>query len=156
LPASAEEILHVMHARAALLRDGFDDATCGELVRATMTAYLRAEDTPFDRAAEAVEKSYSKAFFIRAFAGGDRTTAREMGVPFGLGDVVRIGATGPFIIGRMVAVSAASRIPGLRGITDAYAIRVLKRRLATYGKPEFTTDSETYTPVTVRPAAAAA
>jgi hypothetical protein len=155
LPDTPEKIVHVMHARAALLRDGFDDSTCGELVRATMSAYLRADDTPFDRAAEAVEKSYSKAFFIRAFAGGDRKLARQMSVEFGVGDVARIAVTVPFVIGRMVAVSAASRIPGLREITDSYAIRVLKGRLATYGKPEFTTDSATYTPV-VRPAAAAA
>jgi hypothetical protein len=156
LPTSAEEILHVMHARAALLRDGFDDATCGELVRATMSAYLRADETPFDRAAESVEKSYSKAFFIRAFAGGERKAAAEMGVNFGLSDVVRIGVTAPFIIGRVAAVSVASRIPGLRSLTDAYAIRVLKGRLATYGKPEFTSDAQTYTPVTARPAVAAA
>jgi hypothetical protein len=147
LPATPDETLHLMHARAALLRDGFEDATWGELVRATMSAYLRADATPFDRVAESVEKSYSKAFFIRAFAGGDRNTARQMGVQFGLGDIVRIGATAPFIIGRMVAVSAASRLPGLRGITDGYAVRVLRQRLATYGKPEFTTDSEAYTPV---------
>lgn len=153
LPVEPDEILHVMHARAALLRDGFDDTTCGELVRATMSAYLRADDTPFDRAAEAVEKSYSKAFFIRAFAGGQREAARAMGVQFGLGDIVRIGATAPFVIGRLAAVTAASRIPGLSAVTDSYAVRVLKRRLATYGKPEFTTDSHTYTPV-VQPAAA--
>ncbi|HWE33626.1 MAG TPA: hypothetical protein VG410_09085 [Solirubrobacteraceae bacterium] len=146
LPATPDEILHVMHARAALLRDGFDDATCGELVRATMAAYLRADETPFDRAAEAVERSYSKAFFIRAFAGGEREAAREMGVEFGVGDVARIAVTAPFVIGRMVALTAASRIPGLRGITDSYAVRMLKRRLATYGKPEFTTDSAAYTP----------
>jgi hypothetical protein len=155
LPATPEEIVHVMHARAALLRDGFDDSTCGELVRATMSAYLRADDTPFDRVAEAVERSYSKAFFIRAFAGGDREVAREMSVQFGVGDVARIAVTAPFIIGRMVAVTAASRIPGLGAITDAYAIRVLKSRLATYGKPEFTSDSATYAPV-AQPAPAAA
>jgi hypothetical protein len=155
LPDTPEEIVHVMHARAALLRDGFEDSTCGELVRATMSAYLRADDTPFDRAAEAVEKSYSKAFFIRAFAGGDRQVAREMSVQFGVGDIARIAVTAPFIIGRMVAVTAASRIPGLGLITDAYAIRVLKGRLATYGKPEFTTDSATYAPV-AQPSVAAA
>ncbi|HEX4109495.1 MAG TPA: hypothetical protein VHX88_15265 [Solirubrobacteraceae bacterium] len=155
LPAGPEEILHVMNARAALLRDGYDDTTCGELVRATMSAYLRADRTPFDRAAESVEKSYSKAFFIRAFAGGEREAAQEMGVSFGLGDMVRIGVTAPFVIGRMVAVTTASRIPGLRGITDAYAVRVLRQRLVTYGKPEFTSDSQTYTPV-VRAAPAAA
>jgi hypothetical protein len=155
LPDTPEEIVHVMHARAALLRDGFDDSTCGELVRATMSAYLRADDTPFDRAAEAVEKSYSKAFFIRAFAGGDREVAREMSVQFGVGDVARIAVTAPFIIGRMVAVTAASRIPGLGAITDAYAIRVLKGRLATYGKPEFATDAAAYPPVSQAVPAAA-
>jgi hypothetical protein len=155
LPDTPDEILHVMHARAALLREGFDDATCGELVRATMSAYLRADETPFDRAAEAVEKSYSKAFFIRAFAGGDRKVARDMSVDFGVGDVARIAVTAPFIIGRMVAVTAASRVPGLRAITDHYAVNLLKRRLATYGKPEFTTDSQAYTPV-ARPVPAAA
>ena len=156
LPTAPDELVHVMHARAALLRDGFDDATCGELVRATMGAYLRADDTPFDRAAETVEKSYSKAFFIRAFAGGDRKVAADMGVPFGVGDVVRIGVTAPFVIGRFVAVTAASRIPGLRNITDSYAVRLLKRRLVTYGKPEFTTDSAAYTPVVHAVPAAAA
>ena len=155
LPASPDEILHVMNARAALLRDGFDDTTCGELVRATMSAYLRADDTPFDRVADAVERSYSKAFFIRVFRGGDRKAARAMGVSFGVGDVVRIGVTAPFVFGRMAAVTAASRIPVLRDITDSYAIRVLRRRLASYGKPEFTTDAESYTPVS-RPARAVA
>lgn len=148
LPVTPDEILHVMHARAALLRDGFDDATCGELVRATMSAYLRADDTPFDRAAEAVEKSYSKAFFLRTFARGNQGLARKMGVSLGVGDVVRIAATAPLIIGRMAAVTAASRVPGLRRLADTYAIRVINRRLATYGKPEFTTDATTYTPVT--------
>jgi hypothetical protein len=155
LPTTPGEILHVMHARAALLRDGFDDATCGELVRATMAARLRAGNTPVDRAAEAVERSWSKAFFIRSFAGGDRRVARDMGVRFGLSDVVRIGVSAPFVIGRMVAVSAASRIPGLRRIADAYTVRMLRRRLVTYGRPEFTTDSRAYTPVLL-PAATAA
>lgn len=153
LPTTVAETLHVMHARAALLRDGFDDETCGGLVRATMAAYLRARDTPFDRAAEAVEKSYSKAFFIRAFAGSSRKVATEMGVSFGATDVARIAVTAPFLVGRYLAVRAASGVPLLRGITDRYAIRVIKRRLATYGKPEFTTDAARYTPV--KPLAAA-
>ncbi len=147
LPTDAEGILDVMHARAAMLRDGFDDSTCGELVRATMGAYLRSGDTRFDRVAESVERSYSKAFFISAFAHRSRRTAKNMGVDFGLGDVIRIGVTAPFVIGRMVAVTAASRIPVLKTVTDSYAIRLLKRRLVTYGKPEFTSDATAYTPV---------
>ncbi|HEY5708704.1 MAG TPA: oxygenase MpaB family protein [Solirubrobacterales bacterium] len=148
LPATVEETLHVMHTRAALLRDGFDDATCGELVRATMDAYLPANDSPFDRVADAVERSFSKAFFIRAFVNGDRKAAAAMGVSLSPGDVVRIAATAPFVIGRFLLVRAADdHVKPLRDTVDAFTIGVLKRRLATYGNPEFTTDGEKYAPV---------
>jgi mpaB/rubber oxygenase-like protein len=155
LPTTVQETLHVMHARAALLRDGFDDETCGSLVRATMDAYLRAGNTPLDRIAEAVEKSYSKAFFIRAFSGGDRKVAGRMGVSVGPGDVVRIAATAPLVIGHFLAVQAAGGVPVVRNLVDVYAILAIKGHLATYGKPEFTTDAAQYRPVHQTVAAAA-
>jgi hypothetical protein len=134
-----------MHARSALLRDGFDNI-CRELVAGTMAAYLRPETTLFDRCAEAVEKSFSKLTFVRTFCGGDRDVAEAMGVSLAPADLVRVALTAPFIIGRFTAVSQASRLPVLRDITDAYVIALLKLRLATYGKPEFTTDATHYTP----------
>jgi hypothetical protein len=153
LPTTADGIIRVMHARAAMLRDGFDDDTCGALVRATMDARLREGRTVFDNAAEAVEKSYSKAFFVRAFANGDRKAAARMGVDYGLADKVRVAVTAPFVTGRFIAVQAASAVPLVRDVVDRYTIRTLKRRLATYGKPEFTTDSAKYAPVQQRLAA---
>jgi hypothetical protein len=147
LPDTVDEVIHVMHARAALLRDDFDDETCGALVRATMAARLRAGTTLFDNIAESVEKSYSTAFFVRAFAGGDSKAAADKGVEYGVGDKLRVALTAPFVTGRFLAVRAASGVPLLRDAVDRYAIRVVKRRLATYGKPEFTTDAATYTPV---------
>lgn len=154
LPATVDETLHVMHTRAALLRDGFDDATCGELVRATMDAYLPADDTPFARAADAVERSFSKAFFIRAFVNGNRKAAAAMGVSLSPGDVVRIAATAPFLIGRFLLVQTADDHAGpLRDAIDGFTISVLKRRLATYGNAEFTTDGDKYIPVQPSPPA---
>ncbi|OBK15209.1 oxygenase MpaB family protein [Mycobacterium asiaticum] len=146
LPTTPADTVHVMHARAALLRDGFD-SECRELVDSTMNAYLRPATTWFDRAAEAVEKSYSKETFVRAFCNGDRGVASAMGVSIGLADRVRIALTGPFIAGRFIAVNRISNIPALRGLADRYVIRLLKLRLATYGKPEFTSDSSHYTPI---------
>ncbi|UXA05945.1 DUF2236 domain-containing protein [Mycobacterium sp. SMC-2] len=146
LPSEPADIMHVMHARSALLRDGFDDV-CRELVRGTMAAYLRPDTTLFDRCAEAVEKSFSKLTFVRTFCGGDRDVAEAMGVSMGPTDLIRVALTAPFIIGRFTAVSQASRVPVLRDITDAYVIGLLKLRLATYGKPEFTSDAAHYTPV---------
>ena len=146
LPAEPADIIHVMHARSALLRHGFDDI-CRELVQGTMAAYLRPDTTLFDRCAEAVEKSFSKLTFVRTFCGNDRDVAQAMGVSLGSTDLVRVALTAPFIIGRFTAVQQASRLPVLRDITDAYVIALLKLRLATYGKPEFTSDSAHYTPV---------
>lgn len=148
LPSEPADIMHVMHARSALLRDGFDDI-CRELVSGTMAAYLRPGTSLFDRCAEAVEKSFSKLTFVRTFCGGDRAIAEAMGVSLGPADLVRVALTTPFIIGRFTAVQQASRVPVLRDVTDAYVIGLLRLRLATYGKPEFTTDAAHYTPVPV-------
>jgi hypothetical protein len=146
LPSEPADIVHVMHARSALLRHGFD-TICQELVRGTMAAYLRPDTTLFDRCADTVEKSFSKLTFVRTFCNGDREIAGAMGVSLDAADLLRIALTTPFILGRFTAVSHASRIPVLRDITDAYVIGLLKLRLATYGKPEFTTDASHYTPV---------
>lgn len=154
LPTTVEGILRHLHARAAVLREDFDDNTCGALVRATMEAYLPAEKTTRDRAFNAVERSYSKAFFMRTFGRAGR--ARQMGVSFSKADGVRIAATAPLILGRFIAVQAAARVPLLRGAVDAYAIRSLKRRLKTYGTAEFATDATTYAPVDRAPAEATA
>ncbi|HET6506975.1 MAG TPA: hypothetical protein VFG42_09310 [Baekduia sp.] len=145
LPTTVDGVLRALHARAAVLREGFDDDTCGALVRATMEAYLPVGRTPRDRAFDAVERSYSKAFFLRTFGRGGR--AAQMGVRFTKADAARVAVTAPFVLGRFVAVQAAARLPLLRGPVDAYAIRVLKRRLKTYGTAEFTTDATTYAPV---------
>ncbi len=145
LPAEPADIIHVLHARSALLRHGFD-SICHDLVRGTMEAYLRPGTSLFDRCAEAVEKSFSKLTFVRTFCGGDREIAGAMGVSLEPADLLRIALTTPFIIGRFTAVSRASRIPVLADITDAYVIGLLKLRLATYGKPEFTSDAAHYTP----------
>jgi hypothetical protein len=145
LPAEPADIIHIMHARSAMLRHGFD-SICHDLVQGTMEAYLRPGTSLFDRCAEAVEKSFSKLTFVRTFCGGDREIAGAMGVSLEPTDLLRIALTTPFIIGRFTAVSHASRIPVLRDITDAYVIGLLKLRLATYGKPEFTSDAAHYTP----------
>ncbi|MEU1980895.1 DUF2236 domain-containing protein [Nocardia sp. NPDC019395] len=147
LPTTPEGIIHAFHARAALLRDGFDDATCGELIRSTMAAYLRPNRTRFDRIADAVERSYSKAGFIAAFCHGNRHTARAMGVPIGAADMARIALTAPFIIGRLLIVTGAYRISWLRPAVDPYLTKLVERRLAEYGNPEFVSDARTYTPV---------
>ncbi|WP_353109032.1 DUF2236 domain-containing protein [Gordonia sp. (in: high G+C Gram-positive bacteria)] len=145
VPSEPDDIIRQFHGRAAVLRHGFDE-TCRRLVNSTMSAYLRPTESWFDRIADAVERSYSAVGFMIAFCGGDSRAAARMGVDIGVADYARIAATAPFIVGRIAAVRTAVRVPVLRDPVDHYLVRLLDRRLVTYGKPEFTSDSSTYTP----------
>ncbi|MBO0853818.1 MAG: DUF2236 domain-containing protein [Nocardia sp.] len=143
LPTTMDGIIEVFHARAAVLRDDFDDSTCGELVRSTMAAYLRPESTRFDRIADSIERSWSRMFFL-AFCGGNRKAAAKMSVRIGPTDAAKVAATAPFVIGRLVLVSSLSQWRPLRRVLDDYTIKVVRRRLVTYGNPEYTTDARHY------------
>src|SRR4051794_383353 len=155
LPTTPEEIIRVMHARAATLRDDFDDEICGELVRATMSAYLKPTRSLPDRLADAVEKSYSKFFFKRTFLNGREETFDGMGVQMGLEDHALVALFAPMVFGSFWYARTVSNVPIVGPLTDRVVTEVLKQRLASYGKPEFTTDASKYTPVAkAQPAAA--
>lgn len=145
LPSDPHGMLRVFLARAATLRKGFDDDTCGELVRATMGAYLRPDRSLPNRLAESFERSFSTAFFIKAFLNGDEQRAAEMGVSMSTGDKVRVAAAAPLIFGRLQAVNLLNRVPPLRPVTDTVVTWTLRQRLKGYGHPEFRTDARTYT-----------
>ena len=140
LPSTPLEIVQVFTARSALLRGGFDDETCGALVRSTMEAQLRPGTSWFDRVAEAVEMSWSKDFFCRAFCNNDATQAKAMGVELTRADKRRVMLSRPFVLGRFIAVTLAEKVPGLRQLADLYTVLVVKKRLVEYGNAEFTTD----------------
>ncbi|MBM7368160.1 oxygenase MpaB family protein [Gordonia hydrophobica] len=143
LPVTPQGIVDMFYARAATLRAGFDD-DCRRLVESTMDAYLRPSETLLDRAADAVEKSYSKLAFCRAFSNGQSRKARHMGVAVGVADYARIALTAPFIAGRVLVVMVALRVPVLRGSLNRYLVRSVERRLDTYGVPAYTTDLRDY------------
>jgi hypothetical protein len=155
LPTTPEAIIRVMHARAATLRDDFDDEICGELVRATMSAYLKPTRSLPDRLSDAIEKSYSKFFFNRTFLNGNGETFAGLGVAMGLEDYACVALFAPLVFGSFWAASTTSRLPIVGALTDRVVTEVLKQRLASYGMPEFTTDASKYTPVAkAQPAAA--
>ncbi len=142
LPTDAEEIVRVFHARAATLRHGFDDATCGELVRSTMAARLQPGQSRRDDLLEFVEQAWSRVSFCRAFAGGDRQRSATMSVPVTLRDLAVIALTTPFVLGRTTVAARARRVRVLAGPVDAWAQRVLRSRLGSYGHPEFSADPD--------------
>ncbi|ELB85782.1 hypothetical protein Rwratislav_48349, partial [Rhodococcus wratislaviensis IFP 2016] len=143
LPSTVEEMVSKFNARGAMLRAGFDDATCGELVRSTLAAYLRPDKSRFDKIADKVERSWSKGLFVLV-TDGDRKRCAEMGVDLGIADMARIAVTAPFVVGRFAAVILAGNRGVWREKIDAYTLRTLKKRLAMYGVPDFTSDVKSY------------
>lgn len=140
VPADLEGVVHVFHARAATLRDDFDDEICGALVRSTLAAYLRPEATPFDRVADRVEKAFSKVFISGALRA-EPGKAALMGIEPDLMDKLLVASTSPFIMGRFLFMLRATQRKRLSTWADAYTLRTLKRRLAIYGVEEVMTES---------------
>lgn len=160
LPTDPRRMVAVFLARAATLRKGYDDDTCGELVRSTMAAYLRPDHSIPNRFAESIERAFSTAFFIRVFLNGDTERAAEMGVTMSAGDKLRVAAAAPVIFGRVKAVQLLNRIPPLRPVTDVAVTWALRQHLKNYGIAQFRTDASTYShgkraPKTDRPTTAA-
>ncbi len=153
LPDTPKEMVEVMMMYDQTLRKGFDDATCGELVRATMAAYLPADESVGSKVFDRIERSFSKIFFLLSFMAGDQKKAREMGVKIGIGDWAVFSACSVFIGLRKGAYAIACRTPGLKGAADRMLVRKLDKMLKNYGHAEFTSDAATYRPAVTRQAA---
>ena len=146
LATTPEGIVRIMTARNSTLRQGFDDETCGELIRATLSAYLPASRSPAARLHNVIEKSFAKAFFLRQFLKGDQAAAQRMGVPVSGLDRAVFALVAVAVGLRMGAYRWASRTPLLRGAADAILVRKIRALLQRYGHAEFTSDAGAYRP----------
>jgi hypothetical protein len=146
LAETPQAITDVMLTRAATLRAGFEDATCGALVRATMAADLSQDPSALGRLEARMERSFAKLFFVRNFVDGDRGAAARVGIDLTLVDYAWAAAAGLWITSHMQAYSLADRIPIVRDLADERVVQKLRKLLAGYGHAEYATHSERYRP----------
>lgn len=137
LPTTPQGIVDIMNVRAATLRAGFDDRTCGSLVRATMAAELWEGDGLAMRLFRRVEMSFSRVFFLKNFMGDDRAATKAVGVTVSAGDLALAGLAGLWIAATMTAYRLAARIPGLSALADRRLISKITGLLKQYGHAEF-------------------
>jgi hypothetical protein len=152
-PATPREMVDMMVRYDQTLRKGFDDATCGELTRATLAAYLPADRSLGSRIFDRIERRFSKIFFLQAFLNGDTNKAAAMGVKITAADWATFVACGAFIGVRKGLYAIACRLPGVAKVADRMLVRKLERMLASYGHAAHTTDAAAYRPAAVRQAA---
>lgn len=145
LPRDPYEIFEHMITYAGTLRDGYDEDTCGALVRSTMSAYRPKDKRWRSRIYNQMEKSFSKVYFQRVFLrGSDKAKAKLMGVEPTVLDHVLAGAVSAYITPQILGHLAAIQVPRLEPVADQWLIRRIKRLLGEYGHPEYITDVATY------------
>lgn len=146
LGTTPKEIVTLMAASLATLRSGFDDETCGNLLRATIGAYLPPDHSLASRVFDRVEKGFSKVFFVKNYAGGDAAKAASMGVVPDTLDKVCYGAAAAVAGSRMLAYRLGMSIPMLADALDRRLVAIIGKQLATWGHAHFTTDASAYRP----------
>ena len=149
LPAEAPDIIDTMLTYSGTLREGYDDDTCGELTRATMSVYRPKDNKLTSKVHNLVERSVSKVFFTQAFLGkNDKSKAKEMGVEPHLLDYALSSIGTLFIMPRLIAYRTLQDIPVANRIADKILVRRINELLVDYGHAEFTTDANQYKPTT--------
>jgi hypothetical protein len=139
LPETPQGLFDTAVAYGGTLREGYDEATNGALVRATMQAYLPADRSLRSQLFNAVERSVSKVFFRHGFPL-PKGKAEQMGVVPGLVDYARFAAFQAWAVPQLVAHIAAERIPIVEGLADKLLVARINELLVSYGHAEYTTD----------------
>lgn len=147
--STPQEIIDLLLTRHVTLRAGYDDTTCGELVRATMRAKLSDDTSLTGRIKTGIERGISKLFFINNFCQRDFKRAEEIGVPVTMGDRFWAVAGALTIFARLRFFGFATRNKYLARWADRILVRKLAQRLASYGHAEFETDAQQYKAKTV-------
>ncbi|WP_322012410.1 oxygenase MpaB family protein [Paraburkholderia sp. J12] len=144
LSTTPEGILRMMTARSGTLRKAYDDATCGELVRATMAAYLPTKNDLGHRIHDRFERSFAKVFFVKNFMQGDIQKASAIGVVLTRQDRFRALAVLSVVATRMVFYSLTAKLPLAGKLADRALVKRLKRLLKEYGHAAYTSDGAAY------------
>ena len=149
LADTPEGIVRMMTARNTTLREGFDDETCGSLIRATLSAYLPQDKGYASQIQDQLERRFAKLVFVQHFLGGDRELAGKIGIDIATDDVV-VGT----LVGvgdraaEMKAFEVAEWIPGVREVASRILTKRVEQLIASYGHARLTTDAAKYRPTT--------
>lgn len=144
LPTEPQAIIEILSARAATLRAGFDDATDGALVRATLAGTIFTGDRLRDRVFQTIERGFAGVYMVDDFFRGDFEEARKMGVAVTTKDRLLSLAAKSHLAIQTGAFALARKISFLREPADRLLISRIKKTLEALGETHFETDLQKY------------
>lgn len=139
-----QEIVDLLVARHISLREGYDDETCGALVRGTMEAELFDTTSTRGRLHAWLENGFSKFVLIKSFLDGDTERAASIGITLDRSEKVAAGLAAATIAGKATFYRVGLRLPVVAPRVDARLNRRLATLLDTYGHADFVTEPEKY------------
>ena len=141
-----QEIVDLMLTRQATLRKAWDNETCGELVRSTVTADIANDHLLRGPLRKRMELSLSKLLLVKNHCAGDYSIAKDMGIDITASDRFIGSVTALLMFARLYAYRFAMRTPGLSQMADRHLIKKLNRLLTGYGQAKFESNSAEYRP----------
>ena len=139
-----QEIVDLLIARHVSLREGYDDETCGALVRGTMEADLFDTSSITGRMHAWLENGFSKFVLIKSFLGGDTERAASIGITFGRREKVAAGVAAGSVALKTAFYRVGLRLPVVSSRVDARLNRRLAELLDMYGHADFVTNADRY------------
>ncbi len=144
LGETPQEIVDLLTARHASLREGYDDETCGALVRGTMDADLFDTSTFTGRVHSWLENGFSRFVLIKSFLGGDAQRAASIGITFGPKEKAAAAAAVVVLTVKTTFYRLGLRLPLVSGYLDRRLNARLAHLLDMYGHADFVTDADRY------------
>ena len=142
LGETPQGIVDLLTARHVSLREGYDDETCGTLVRGTMAVDLFDTSTIGGKVHAWLEDGFSRFVLIRQFMGGDTDRSDEMGIEFGLDKQIAAGLAAAVVGSSILGYRLGLRLPLVSSHVDAHLNKRLAKLLDSYGHADFVTDAD--------------
>ena len=144
LGETPQEIVDLLIARHVSLREGYDDETCGALVRGTMDADLFDTSSITGRLHTWLENGFSNFVLIKSFLDGDAARAASIGITFSPSEKVAAGVAAGAVAIKTLFYRFGLRLPLVGDYVDARLNRRLAKLLDMYGHADFVTDAGRY------------
>lgn len=144
LGETPQEIVDLLMARHVSLREGYDDETCGALVRGTLEADLFDTSSITGRMHAWLENGFSKFVLIKSFLGGDTERAASIGITMGPSEKAAAAVAAGTLTLKTAFYRMGLRLPVVSSRVDARLNRRLAELLDMYGHADFVTDADRY------------